>query len=264
MAENKKHFHRSKTKKGKKSQIAKIALQALSGAKATIALCVAITAAFFLLSKNGFFIDWQTIGGLSFGITAPWNIISYLFVHSGFAHLTANVFSILAFGYVVEQKIGTKKTVVLFALSAVLAAIIFSLVQPGQAIFGASLIASGLIGAGFAIAPKKTIIAAILLAVLVALLIRPVELTVYAQHKENIKTELQKAQNEKTLAIKSGETQKAKQAEAKASALSKTISELQAQEQKAFSTETASTAHAFGAIIGFFFAYFYCRKKTAT
>lgn len=235
--------------------------KALFEAKATIALCIALALAFFLLSKNFVFVDRQTVSQFSFSLRSFWNILPYVFVQNSFVHFLANISAILVFGFLLERRIGSRHTVAVFFFSAVLPAIAFSLLNPRNALFGASAIASGLIGASFLLQTKKTIIAAVLLAIVILLVLRPATLQAYSDYKTNISSEISKAETQKAVAVQSGETQRAQELEQKADFLEQSLEALHTQELWAFSTEAANSAHAFGAIVGFAYAYLFVLKK---
>jgi membrane associated rhomboid family serine protease len=76
----------------------------------------------------------------------PWQIITHMFMHGGFAHIAFNMFALWMFGTAVEQRLGSKKFLFLY-ISAGLGAVLFQLgfyyyqYMPVEA----DLIASGLL-----------------------------------------------------------------------------------------------------------------------
>ena len=48
----------------------------------------------------------------------PYQILSHVFMHGGFAHLFFNMYALVIFGSVIEQVIGTKKYIVLYFVAA--------------------------------------------------------------------------------------------------------------------------------------------------
>jgi len=56
----------------------------------------------------------------------PWQIITHMFMHGGFTHLLFNMFALWMFGSAVEQKLGSKKFLIIY-ISAGLGAVLFQL-----------------------------------------------------------------------------------------------------------------------------------------
>lgn len=250
-----------KKTESKKRNFLQSAMNSIFWSKATIALCIAIITAFFLLSTNHFFAEQNVIDNFSFSFSRYWNILPYVFVHNSFVHLIANVSAILVFGVLLENRIGFRKMVLLLVFSAVLPAILFSIINPQHSLFGASAVSSGLIGAGFLLQPKKTITAAIILAIIILFVIKPGGMQLYEDYKKNIAVEIAKTAEEKIVAAKSGETAIAQRLAQKESELEQFLDSLRVQELVVAGTSVANTAHAFGAITGFAFAYFFVPNK---
>lgn len=54
----------------------------------------------------------------------PWQFITYMFVHGGFAHLFFNMYALWLFGSMVEQTLGTKRFLILYFVAGIGAAAI--------------------------------------------------------------------------------------------------------------------------------------------
>ncbi|WP_034059651.1 rhomboid family intramembrane serine protease [Lacinutrix jangbogonensis] len=59
-------------------------------------------------------------------IFKPWQIITHMFMHGGFSHLLFNMFALWMFGSAVEQRLGSKKFLILY-FAAGLGAVLFQL-----------------------------------------------------------------------------------------------------------------------------------------
>lgn len=82
----------------------------------------------------------------------PWILITHMFLHGSLAHLFFNMYVLFMFGFLLEQKIGPKRFLLIYLASGILAAIITSALDPilspllaGQASVGRALGASGAI-----------------------------------------------------------------------------------------------------------------------
>lgn len=55
----------------------------------------------------------------------PWVIISYMFTHSGFFHIIANMFWLWAFGFILQELTGNKKLVPIYIYGGVAGAVVY-------------------------------------------------------------------------------------------------------------------------------------------
>lgn len=74
-----------------------------------------------------------------------WRFLTAIFLHGGFAHLLFNSFALIMFGSVAEKLIGSKRFLVLFFLSGIIANLISVNFYPAS--LGASGAIMGIIGA---------------------------------------------------------------------------------------------------------------------
>ncbi len=95
-------------------------------------------AAIILIALNIImFVLQQVISGLTENlmlissdiITRPWIIVTSMFLHGGGSHLLFNMYALLLFGTLIEQRIGTKRFVGIYFVSGILAALGFSIFQ---------------------------------------------------------------------------------------------------------------------------------------
>jgi membrane associated rhomboid family serine protease len=70
-------------------------------------------------------------------LSRPWTILTYMFLHGGFWHLFFNMLGLYFFGPRLEEEIGSKHFLYLYAVSGLMGAA-FSFVSPFTAIVGAS------------------------------------------------------------------------------------------------------------------------------
>ena len=94
----------------------------------TTALIVANVAIFLLEQvapgSIGAFALWPLgaaqAGGASF---APWQLVTYAFLHGGMLHLAFNMFALYMFGGAIEQVFGTRRYVTYYIVCAITAAL---------------------------------------------------------------------------------------------------------------------------------------------
>ena len=67
----------------------------------------------------------------------PWTLVTYMFLHAGFAHIFFNLLVLFFFGPRVEQRLGSDRFIALYLISGITGAL-FSFMTPTAAIIGAS------------------------------------------------------------------------------------------------------------------------------
>jgi uncharacterized protein len=98
----------------------------------------------FLLKQNSF--------------SEPWRYFTAIFLHGSLGHLMYNLFALALFGSILETKIGSKKFLLVFLTSGLLASIFASIYYPSS--LGASGAIFGVIGALVVIEPFMMVWAA--------------------------------------------------------------------------------------------------------
>ncbi|MBN1544105.1 rhomboid family intramembrane serine protease [Candidatus Woesearchaeota archaeon] len=111
-------------------------------------------AAFLLIVINAvMFILQQAVKGLTGSLmlvsgdvlVRPWIVVTSMFLHGGGTHLLFNMYALLLFGTLIEQRIGTKRFLLLYFISGILAGFGFAAFQ--EVVIGASGSAVGASGA---------------------------------------------------------------------------------------------------------------------
>lgn len=71
-------------------------------------------------------------------VVRPWTLVTYMFLHGGFAHLLFNMLGIFFFGPRVEARLGSRRFLVLYLLSGISGALVSLVFTPRAAVIGAS------------------------------------------------------------------------------------------------------------------------------
>ena len=87
-----------------------------------------------------FYFIWEDM------LTRPWIIITSMFMHAHIYHILFNMYVLLLFGPLLEQKIGSKRFLYFYLLSGILAAIGYGIFNPSTPALGASGALMGVIG----------------------------------------------------------------------------------------------------------------------
>ncbi len=83
--------------------------------------------------------------------TQPWRFISSIFLHGDVIHLIYNLFALILFGLILEKYLGSKRFIVIFLFTGIVANVVAVNVYPSS--LGASGAIFGIIGALTAIKP---------------------------------------------------------------------------------------------------------------
>lgn len=78
-------------------------------------------------------------------LARPWILLTSMFLHAGINHLLFNMYALLIFGPLLEQKIGVKRFIFVYLLSGIVAALLSSFFY--ERALGASGAIMGIIGA---------------------------------------------------------------------------------------------------------------------
>jgi membrane associated rhomboid family serine protease len=71
-------------------------------------------------------------------VTAPWTVITYMFLHGGFGHLFFNMLGLWIFGPRVEARLGSGRFIVLYMVAGLIGALTHTLFTPFGFLIGAS------------------------------------------------------------------------------------------------------------------------------
>ncbi|MCA9478320.1 MAG: rhomboid family intramembrane serine protease [Nanoarchaeota archaeon] len=93
----------------------------------------------------------------------PWTLITSMFLHGGFSHLLFNMYALLMFGPLIEQKVGTKRFLEIYFLSGILAGLGFVafrelIVGVSSSALGASGAIMGILGMTIMLLPQLRVL----------------------------------------------------------------------------------------------------------
>ncbi|MEW6221979.1 MAG: rhomboid family intramembrane serine protease [Candidatus Hadarchaeota archaeon] len=129
---------------------------------ATLILTAANVIVFLLLESGGLLSQAAQDYGfrpaaLARGEAIP-SVLASVFIHVNLVHLLGNVVSLLAFGFILEKKIGFRRFVFIYFATHVMALLLTTAISPGYDVpmVGASAAISGIIGAAYLAYPWQT------------------------------------------------------------------------------------------------------------
>lgn len=109
-----------------------------------------------ILSKHGFTESLMLVPGDI--LVRPWIIITSMFLHGGATHLFFNMYVLLLFGNLIEQRIGSKRFLILYFVSGIVAAFTYSFFKPEFPALGASGAIMGIIGVTIMLLPHLKVL----------------------------------------------------------------------------------------------------------
>ena len=121
---------------------------------------IIINIAVFIIQMmtQGTAFDFTSLFALKQGdlFSAPYTLITSMFMHAGVFHIFINMFILFMFGSILEQRIGTKRFLMLYFASGILAGIVANFIYP--AAIGASGAVMGIVGAVIYLMPNMMVL----------------------------------------------------------------------------------------------------------
>ena len=109
---------------------------------------------FQMILGNGFTDSFILISSELF--MRPWILVTYMFLHGGVYHLLLNMYVLIMFGALLEQRIGTKRFLLIYFGSGIIAALLSSLFYSRA--LGASGAIAGILGVLIILMPELRIL----------------------------------------------------------------------------------------------------------
>jgi uncharacterized protein len=88
-------------------------------------------------------------------LSQPWTLVTYMFIHGNYAHISSNLFVLLLFGLVFEKVAGSENFLIVFFLTGIVSGVAGTLFYGSM--IGASGAIFGVIGALTLIAPRMVL-----------------------------------------------------------------------------------------------------------
>lgn len=229
--------------------------------KASIVLSALLILFYFLFSNGNLFIEKQALLLVSFTLGRPFNIIPYMFAHMSLWHLAVNLLTLLLFAAIVETRLSSLDTVLIFILSGTVTAAIFSFFNPGIGLVGASAGASGIMAAGFVLNFRKAAVFVLVAIALFAMAFFSVMAIVEWQEQslEEKSMVLERQFNE---AVETGQTEKAVEIASEKRVVKEKIESFSESKRFASAVEVDPFIHGYAAIAGILYLFAFRAKKT--
>ncbi|MCX6799259.1 MAG: rhomboid family intramembrane serine protease [Candidatus Diapherotrites archaeon] len=228
--------------------------------KAAITLTALLAGSYLLLSSGSLFISVERMMPLSFTLSQPLNIITYMFVHVSPWHIAANILCAVLFAAIVELALSSADVFLIFLFSGTLSAIVFSFLHPSIGLVGGSAGATALLSSALVLDLRKALfgLAAIVLLLFASSFAISLSLSSAKESMQRENAELGRRQQQ---AVESGDSETAA-----AIAEQREISERQLQgfERSVDFSAQAKTdpfIHAYAAFFGIAYLFLFRREK---
>ncbi len=236
------------------------AMKALWMVKATVLLSVLLVGSYFLLSEGSMFISRERLLGLSFSFARPFNLVLYMFAHISTHHLAVNLAYIVLFALIVELALTATDVLLIFLLSGIGTAIVFSGLNPGINLVGASAGGAALIASSTLLNLKRAIIA--LIAIGLVFLVLPNAINFLQEQEEaglnKRAVELQQSYDQ---AVQAGQTDKVGKIAAEKQLVETKMQQFRESKKSAIETKSDFLIHLYAAIFGALYILIFRRKK---
>ncbi|MEM0475619.1 MAG: rhomboid family intramembrane serine protease [Candidatus Norongarragalinales archaeon] len=223
-------------------------------------MCATVLASYFAFSggtpylPTAFLTEFALAG-------SPIGFFTHVFLHVGIQHLISNLLPLFAFALLLETTLAWSDVIAIFLASGVFGGILFSLLNPGAALVGASAGVSGLMASAAALKPKRALALLVIVPLAIAFLAIPlVELGERAferglfERKASLESEI-------PVLLAQNKTVEAAQANASLQAVVAQAQQTVEGRLREEATQTDFTVHVFGAFVGVAFLWFFRRRK---
>ncbi len=218
----------------------------------TLLLSAVIAGVYFFLSQGAPYIAGEKF----FPFAAVTNgdgqagIFSHMFLHVGLQHLIGNLVPLLLFGAVIEIAVGALDVLAIFLVSGILSGMLFSFLNPGTPLVGASAGIAGLMGGALVVRPRHSLALLLLTPVVLSLAFVPAASVATEQYSQGVSQKAQELSQQIAVLEKQNKT-------AEAAVVSRELGQVKQREAVFFEgraregqAQTSLYVHLFGAILG--------------
>jgi membrane associated rhomboid family serine protease len=230
---------------------------------ATLTLFLLVALPYFLFSEGTLYLPTEFLNSLALSAGQYAGLVTHLFLHVGILHLSGNLIPLLLFSLLLESVLVSLDVLIIFFASGILGGALFSLLNPAAYLIGASAAVSGLMSACTALRPKQALVLLVATPILISFVVYPV-VSFAERSSEQSLTEKQSAlQSDLIKLVAENKTVEAAQVNASLKIVEKQAAQTLEGRQREEATPTDFLVHAFGALVGVAFLFFFRKKKLA-
>lgn len=229
--------------------------------KATILLTAILVVSYLVLSQGNLFIERELLLALSFSLGRPLNMLSYMVSHMSLWHLAVNVVSLLLFAAIVEVSLSSRDVFGIFLFSGALTVAIFSLLNPGAELIGASAGVSAIMTSAFVLNVRKAIVYLVIVLVLFLLAFPGINFVVQWQ-EDVLAQENQELASQLGKAVETGNQEAVVRITNQKRTVEREISSFEESKELASSVEVDPFLHSYAAALGAVYLLLFRKGKT--
>ncbi|VVB67274.1 Rhomboid family protein [Candidatus Norongarragalina meridionalis] len=226
---------------------------------AALIFAAALLIPYFWLSGGTLYLPDDAVLSLAFGAPQSAGVFTHMFFHVGLNHLLGNLIPLVLFAIVLEEAVAWFDVVFIFVASGMFASLLFSFLNPGSIIIGASAGVSGLMAAAVMVKPKKALALLIAVPLLVTFLVFPVSNFFVQWQLDSKNTQISTMEQQVTTLVSQNKTTEAAQVTTQLKQVEDAYEREYGGRQRESSTPTDFLVHAFGALFGAGFIAFFRR-----
>ena len=226
---------------------------------AALIFAVALLIPYFWLSGGALYLPDDAVNSLAFGAPQTAGAFTHLFFHVGLNHLLGNLIPLVLFAIVLGGAVAWFDVVFVFVASGIFASLMFSLLNPGAIIIGASAGVSGLMASAVVVRPKKALLLLIAVPLLITFLVFPVSNFFVQWQLDSKNAQISSMEQQVTTLVAQNRTDEAAQVTEQLKYAEDSYEREYGGRQRESSTPTDFLVHAFGALFGAGFIAFFRR-----
>lgn len=230
---------------------------------ATLALFLLVVLPYFLFSGGTLYLPTDFLNSLALGAGQHAGLVSHLFLHVGILHLSGNLIPLLLFSLLLESTLASVDVLIIFFASGILGGALFSLLNPSAYLIGASAAVSGLMSACTALRPKQALVLLVATPILASFAVYPVVSFAERSSEQSFAEKQAALQSDLSKLVAENKTAEAAEVNASLKIVEKKAVQTLEGRQREEATPTDFLVHAFGALVGIVFLFFFRKKKLA-
>lgn len=229
---------------------------------ATLLLFSLVVVPYWYFSGGTFYLSTDFLDRFAFGASAE-GVVTHLSVHVGIFHLLGNLIPLVLFALLLEATLSAFDVLLVFFSAGLFSSLLFSFLNPGAFLIGASAAISGLMSAATVLRPKRALFLLVATPILIFLIIFPIVSSLVQWHEKSLAEKQIVLQQNLTQLIKEKRFVEAQQVNASLQVTQKQVQQSIEGKIREETTPTDVFVHAFGALVGVVIVFAFRKKKLA-
>jgi membrane associated rhomboid family serine protease len=221
---------------------------------------------YFLFSEGTLYLPSGFLNSLALGAVGAGQfagLVTHVFLHVGILHLAGNLIPLVLFSLLLESALASVDVLIIFFASGILGGALFSFLNPSAYLIGASAAVSGLMSAVTALRPKQALALLVATPLLVSFVAFPIVSFAERSHERSLEEKQAALETNLSKLVAENKTVEAAQVNASLKIVERQAAQTLEGRLREEATPTDFLVHAFGALVGVAFLFFFRKKKLA-